>query len=190
MNAAQLVKRVVLDAQDEAARLLAAAEEQAASIVATAEKRAEHALLDAERRGLEQGVAQAAARALHIAKDAARVDTHALPRVIEIARMLSERMLGRAIELQPALLGELAFAALKEARAGHAVQFRCHPADVPVIEAAFTSTGLGTTAVDVVADPELGSGDFKLRSAAGVLEASLGGRLDLLCRALLEAPRA
>lgn len=189
-HAASLVKRVTLDAQADAARVLAAAEERARGIVREAEAHAADALRQAERQGLERGLAQAASRALHVAEDAARVDTQALSRVIEISRMLSERVLGRALELDPALLGELALAALKEARVAAAVTFQCHPDDAATIEDAFTRAGISASAVKVVAQPQLSRGDFRLHSAAGVLEASLGSRLDLLCRALLEAPRA
>jgi flagellar biosynthesis/type III secretory pathway protein FliH len=183
---ARIVKSAVLDARLEAERIVAAAEAKAAAIVQDAQEHARGALAQAEATGLQRGLALAASRALHLSEAMARADAQATSRVIELSRALSERMLGQALTLEPALVAELALASLKEVRALHAVHFECHPEQVAVIEQAFARAAIGPNAVRVVADAELAPGDFRLRTKSGVLEANVGTRLELLCRALLE----
>jgi flagellar biosynthesis/type III secretory pathway protein FliH len=183
---ARVVKSAVLDARVEAERIIAAAQSEARRIVHDAELGAQRAFAQAEVTGLQRGLASAASQALHIAQGMAHADAQATPRVIELARALSERLLGRALALEPQLVGELALASLQEVRGLHAVQFECHPEQVVVIEQTFARAQIGPDAARVVANVQLAPGDFRLRTAAGVLDANVGSRLELLCRALLE----
>jgi flagellar biosynthesis/type III secretory pathway protein FliH len=190
LKAARLVKGVVLDAQAEAERCLARAQEQSRRIVADAEARARAQLEDAEKEGLARGLARATAEALQLAQAAARTDAQAVPRAIELARVLTERLLGQALKLDPSLVGDLALGALGEVRAAHAVQFECHPTDITAISEAFARAQIGAHAVTVVPNERLAPCDFRLRMGTGVLDARLGARLDLLCRVLAEGSHA
>jgi flagellar biosynthesis/type III secretory pathway protein FliH len=122
-GAARLIKRVEIEARAQAARVLAETEERCSRLLREAEERASDTLADAERRGFEQGLALAAAKALRLAESSARADARAESRVIDMARVLAEHLLGRSLALEPSMIGHLALAALREVRSVNALQF-------------------------------------------------------------------
>jgi len=184
----RLVPAAVLTAQAEAAQIRARAEHDVAQVRAEAQAvrvAAERAGFEAgKQEGMEQaGALLFAARAqierdLHGAKDAA----------IVLARRMAERIVGRAIELSPALLGEIVAEALHASRARRgAVVVRVHPEDLAVIErerprwAARVAAGVD---VRVVADPAIGRHGCVVETSVGRLDARLDTQLDALEKAL------
>jgi len=155
--------------------------EQARGVVPLAENR-ESAVAEAAALIIE---ARAAADAEYAAaKDAAVI----------LARKMAERIVGRAVELSPAVMGEIVAQALASVRARPgAVVLRVHPEDLPAVDQSRTVWlgKLATTAdVRLVADPKVGRHGCVLDLPGGRMDARLGSQLDALEKALRERTRA
>jgi len=112
------------------------------------------------------------------AKDAALV----------LARKIAERIVGRAVELEPSVMGEIAGQALAASQArGGSVVLRVHPDDLLAVEHArpqWLQRLSATTSVRVVADASVGRNGCVVETPVGRLDARLQTQLDALERAL------
>jgi flagellar biosynthesis/type III secretory pathway protein FliH len=174
LEAAERARAVVARAEAEASVLLEAARREAASVKtnAVAEARAELA-------------ATFAARELAFAER----EQHALERhfddMIEVARLLAERLLGEALRLEPERVTALARQALTEARGAARVAIVAHPDDAPLLERALHDGKLDGVA-NVVADATRTRGSLRLETNVGILDAELAPQLDRLAATLRE----
>lgn len=112
------------------------------------------------------------------AKDAALV----------LARKMAEKIVGRAVELDPSVMGEIAGQALAACRArGGTVVLRVHPDDLAAVEQTRPnwSRRIASAAdVRVVADASVGRDGCVVETPVGRLDARLQTQLDALERAL------
>jgi len=167
---------------------------RAAAIVANAEARAKSVLEDAvdratrEARATEQAKVAALYLTLHAAEE--KRTERDLDRAVELASLLAERMLGSAIEGDPALVATLARQALAEARGARRARIEAHPTDVPALSAQLATLGLPEGAVEIVASDALGRGSLVLHTDLGTLDARLTPQLDRLAAALRDALRS
>jgi flagellar biosynthesis/type III secretory pathway protein FliH len=120
----------------------------------------------------------AAASERAAAKDAALV----------LARKMAEKIVGRAVDLEPAIMGEIAGQALAacRARAGSVV-LRVHPEDLAAIEqtrAQWLKRIADDTDVRLLADDSVGRYGCVVETPVGRLDARLQTQLDALDRAL------
>jgi flagellar biosynthesis/type III secretory pathway protein FliH len=181
----RVVPGAVLSAREQAARLLAHAEASRAAVQA-----------DAERRGFEAGYAAGREAALAEVTEtmaAARADAEVVrARVADpallLARRMAEKIVGRAIALEPAVLGEIAAQALAASRAtsGQLV-LRVHPDDLPALEAErprWRERLAAAVQLRVVTDPAVGRAGCVVETPAGRVDARLGPQLDALERAV------
>jgi type III secretion protein L len=123
--------------------------------------------------------ARAAAEAAHVAaKDAALV----------LACKMAEKIVGRAVELDPTVMGEIVGQALAACRArGGSVVLRVHPDDLAAVEQTrpHWSRRIASAAdVRMVADPSVGRDGCVVETPVGRLDARLQTQLDALERAL------
>jgi flagellar biosynthesis/type III secretory pathway protein FliH len=176
---------------------LAAAAEQGHALVARAEAKAAEILqqASAEASALrEHAAAEARAevaasfamRELTLAARERAVLEASTERLIACARLLAERLLGEALDLDPARVTALARQALTEAHGSRQVTLLAHPADVPLLEAALTRGELKVV-TRVVADPARSRGNLRLQTEAGTLDAELAPQLERLSQKLGEA---
>jgi flagellar biosynthesis/type III secretory pathway protein FliH len=112
------------------------------------------------------------------AKDAALV----------LARKMAEKIIGRAVALDPAVMGEIAGQALAASRVrGGAVVLRVHPDDIAAVERTrpewLARVAAGAN-VRVVADASVGRHGCVVETPVGRLDARLETQLDALERAL------
>ena len=115
---------------------------------------------------------------LAAAKDAALV----------LARKMAEKIVGRAVELDPSIMGEIAGQALaaSHVRVG-AVVLRVHPDDLAAVEhtrAQWLQRIASTAIVRVVADASVGRDGCVVETPVGRLDARLQTQLDALERAV------
>jgi flagellar biosynthesis/type III secretory pathway protein FliH len=112
------------------------------------------------------------------AKDAALV----------LARKMAERIVGRAVALDPSILGEIAGQALAASRArGGSVVLRVHPDDLAAVEQTRPNWSQRVAAaadVSLVADESVGRNGCVVETPVGRLDARLQTQLDALERAL------
>lgn len=181
------VPKAVVDASERAREVLADAETRANMLLEAAARNAGDVRLRAEAEGRAEGVAQIAETALRLARYEAAADERTLDRSIELAKILAERMIGRALELDPGLATSLARQALAEARGARRLRIFAHPADAASIERERGTLGLPEEAVVVLSDPERKRGDLRLETEIGVLDAALAPGLERLAKKLREA---
>jgi len=178
----RVIPGMVLDARAEAEALRAAARSEAA------------ALRDAARReGLAAGRAEAAvevASTLIAARaEAERLIGGARPAVLAIAAKMAERIVGRAVALDPTVMAEIAAQALDACRGrGGAIRLRVHPEDLAALEgsraaleARLPEGGRLELAADdmvpragCVVETEVGRVDARIETQLAALERALG----------------
>jgi flagellar biosynthesis/type III secretory pathway protein FliH len=184
----RVVPAGVFTAEEEAAQIRARAEADAAAVRVGAQA----ARNEAERAGFEAGKQAGMARVSELllaARVQAEHDLHAAKdAAIVLARRMAERIVGRAVELSPELMGEIVAEALHASRAkAGAVVLRAHPEDLAAIERerprwlARVAAGVD---VRVVADLSICRHGCVVETPVGRLDARLQTQLDALERAL------
>jgi flagellar biosynthesis/type III secretory pathway protein FliH len=176
-----VVPSAVLGARARAAEILAAAEAEAAALRS-----------EARRRGEEEARAEveAAFSSLLVGArlDAERVRAAALPAARTLAARMAEKIVGRAVELDPDLGAAIAARALEAARPrGGTVILRVHPDDVAALEprrGLLLARLAKVEALRIVADPAVGRAGCIVDTPAGRLDARLTTQLAVLERAV------
>jgi flagellar assembly protein FliH/type III secretion protein L len=174
---ARLAAAEVLAAQAEAERILERAKRDAEALVASAADRA-----GAEAR--EHEIARLAAGFLALRRAEEERAARELDRVVELATLLAERLVGEAICLEPARVGELAAAALEEVRGARQVRIDACPDDVSALRDALGAIG---QIADVKPDGALARGSLVVHTDLGHVDARLAPQLARLAEALREA---
>jgi flagellar biosynthesis/type III secretory pathway protein FliH len=184
--AEQRSKRVpaqIVDAAESARQILATAEARAREIVSAAEAAASALAQRAQEEGRAAAVVELAERALHLSRLEAEHDQRGINRLIELARLLAERLLGEALRLEPSQVVALAEHALTEARGARRITIVAHPDDSAELERALAEGRLERV-VHVVASAERSRGSLRLETEIGVLDADLAPQLGRLAEAL------
>jgi flagellar biosynthesis/type III secretory pathway protein FliH len=196
-----VMPREVLTARQQAEKVLAAADadadlrRQAAVVAAEEERQRGYA------RGLEEGRQAAMAELTEILvrarDDAAEVRAQSKDAAIPLARKMAERIVGRALELHPSLIADIANQALAAARPRSGeVTLRVSPQDLPVLERERPKlVSRLTSAVDLrlLADDKVPPGGCIIETPVARLDARLDAQLEALERALgkrVSAPRS
>ncbi len=185
LDAGRAGRRVTREELDARAR--------AAAILADAESRAKSLLVDAVERATEEArqAEHAKVAALYLTLRAAeekRVDRD-LDRAVELAALLAERMLGIALDKDPALVAMIARQALAEARGARRARIEAHPTDAGVLEGQLESLGLPPGTVEIVTSDALSRGSLVLHTDLGTLDARITPQLERLAAALRDALR-
>jgi flagellar assembly protein FliH/type III secretion protein L len=184
---ASIVPSAVVDAHERARAITQEAEARARQIVSSAEAECERLKAEARRTGRELALAELSAQALALARAEAALDERALARSTELSRLLAERLLGEALQLEPTRVVSLARAALAEARGARSVTIVAHPDDLPALERALHEGELERV-TRLVPNAERDRGSLRLETEIGVLDAELSVQLDRLVAALRSAP--
>jgi flagellar assembly protein FliH len=189
-----VISKEVLSAREQAARVLAAANEEAdflnARAIEASEEERKRGFAEGLAAGREEAIAQLTEVLVKARQEAEELRLAARDGAISLARRMAERIVGRALELHPSLITDIANQALiaSRARSGPVV-LRVHPDDLKVLEV--ERPRLGTrlpSAVDLklVADDKVARGGCVIETSIARLDAQLGKQLDALERALGE----
>jgi flagellar biosynthesis/type III secretory pathway protein FliH len=169
----------VVSAAEQARAIVAHAESQAAELLARARREVADLRLKVEVEARAEGVARVAAQAIALSlRDEQSLEQN-LDRIVDVARILAERLLGEALSLEPRRVVAIARRALAEARGARRVTIVAHPDDAMLIEQALLSVQ-AAGAAQVLADPERARGSLRLDTDIGVLDADLAPQLDRL----------
>ena len=185
----RVVERESVAAHERAAKIIVAAERRARAILEHAERGAADARLRAEEIGRAEGLARVAAFSARQRKSEADADERALSRTVDLARLLAERLLGRALAMEPALVLELAREVLAEVRSARRVRLFAHPGDVEALRASTRAFDPDGRVQQVIADPSLSRGDLRVETELGVVDARLPVEFERLSKRLREALR-
>jgi flagellar biosynthesis/type III secretory pathway protein FliH len=160
------------------------AQAQAEAILQQANSERDRIVAQARQQGLQEASATVAAAWLALRHRQEQADRDAQERVIAMARILAERLLGEALRLEPATVVALARQALQSLRRARQVVIEAHPDDVPVLQDHLASLQLNAEVARVVPDASRARGCLRVVSDLGVLEADLAPQLDRLVEAL------
>jgi type III secretion protein L len=169
------IPAAIVDARLEAERIVEVARTRAA---------AESAQIRSEARQAEIARLAASFVALRVREEEGVL--RARDRVIELAVVLAERLVGEALRIEPERIGELARAAIAEARGASRVRIDAHPSDVAALEVILADAGVSA---EVGSDESLGRGSLVVHTDLGRVDARLEPQLSRLASALKEALR-
>ena len=169
-------ERIVGEAHDRADALLAEARTRAARVVAT-ETQAARQEADAKLAANWLALRQAETSALARQGD----------RVIPLAVALAERLLGGALELEPARIVDLARVVINEARGARRAVVDAHPLDAEELRQRLTTNGLELQSIEIRTDSALARGELRLYTDVGTIDARLAPRFERLAAALRDA---
>jgi flagellar biosynthesis/type III secretory pathway protein FliH len=124
------------------------------------------------------------------AADDVDADERALDRIVDLSRLLAERLLGKSLELEPAHIAALARGVLSEARSARRLRIFVHPSHVALLETATEEFDPEGRVHCVSGDPELRPGDIRLETELGTVDARLETELDSLARHLRDVLRS
>ena len=178
------VRREVIDGAAEAARLLDVAREQAREIVEGARAEAAEQLARAVQRAREQAQAQASAALTAVRVREARADEAASERIIQIARLLAERVLHAQLRMAPEMLAAMAREAVAQFWQPQSVTVRACSVDVEVLRAHADELGVPPSALQFVSDDACSPGSIKVVTEQGALDTDVSMQLDRLVEAL------
>jgi flagellar biosynthesis/type III secretory pathway protein FliH len=193
-NPGRIVPAAVLGAREEAAAILDAARARAAALIGEAETLREQA----RRQGYDEGRARAATEltetlasaALERQQARARVEPALMPLAARLAARMAQKIVGRAVELAPLVLEEIAARALAASRArGGAIRLYLHPDDRAVIDrdpvrARLLARLVAGAALDIRSDERVGRHGCVVETATVRIDARLEPQLAALQRAL------
>ena len=173
------IPREVVDAREEAARIVEDAKKKADEILATVRE-------EAAREAREAETARLAAAFLALEREAERRAERDLDRTVELATILAERIVGEGLRVDPARIADMAANALAEARGARRVRIDACPEDVDALRHALAAVG---HEAEVNADRELARGSLVVHTELGSIDARLRPQLARLAAALREAMR-
>lgn len=168
-------------------RMALAAEERARAILSDAERRAEEAVERGKAEGRTEGLAEFATQSLRLLEREARADEASLDRMVELSRLLAERLLGHALSVSPGEIVSLARQALDEARGARRIRIHANPTDAEVLARVTAELDPDGRVHTVVPDPALLRGDLRFETDIGTVDARLGPGLTQLSARLREA---
>jgi flagellar biosynthesis/type III secretory pathway protein FliH len=159
-------------------RPLVEAKVQAAAVLAEAQRAANELRLQAAAAGRAAAVAELAAQYVVLRERQARVSDSQLRPSIELAKLLAERLIAEAIELDATLVGRLARQSLQQLRERSALVVRAHPEDHEQIQQQLVALKLQS--VSLLADTTLKRGELCIDSDLGQLELRIDAGLQRL----------
>jgi flagellar biosynthesis/type III secretory pathway protein FliH len=183
------IAREEIEARAAAERIVEDARSRAETFALQARDDAMSAAAQAVRDAREQAEATAAAQWLCLRQgEGDRLERDA-ERIIAVAVVLAERLLGAALDLDPARIAHLARAAIAEARGARRITIEAHPLDADGLRRHLQTTQLDAQSVEVRDNDALARGDLQLQTDVGTIDAKLAPRLDRLAAALRDAVR-
>ncbi|MEY4544040.1 MAG: hypothetical protein RL685_235 [Pseudomonadota bacterium] len=177
---AQLVPKLVADAQARARELIHKAHEDAQQILVQARAAADDLILQQQARARADALSLVVGEALELRKRQEELGKSVLDRSIGFAQLLAERLLGAELELSPERVRLLARQALKEAAGARQAVIVAHPRDAAELRAGLFGLGEMLDSIGIEEDGRLSRGQLRVETELGVIEADLKGQLERL----------
>jgi len=185
--AARRVAREELDARLAAERVMAEARAAAEALVAGARAQAANAVETATREAREEASSELTARWLALRQKEESTRGRDRERVIALAVVLAERLLGASLTLDPSHIAALARAVFDETRGARRALVEAHPLDADELRRLLASGALDLGSVEVRSDETLARGELRLHTDVGTIDARLAPRFGRLAAALRDA---
>jgi flagellar biosynthesis/type III secretory pathway protein FliH len=110
-------------------------------------------------------------------------------RVVALAVLLAERLVGATLEVTPSRIAALATSVLAEARGARSAVIEASPQDADELRRQLATAGLAPASFEVKVDETLARGALRLHTDLGVIDAQLAPRLERLAAAVRDALR-
>jgi len=110
--------------------------------------------------------------------------------VVPIAVALAERLLGAALEADPARIAPLARVVIAEAQGTRRAVIDAHPADAATLAGLLTAEAIDLESLAIHPDEALARGELRLHTEMGTIDARYHPRIEQLASALRDALRA
>ena len=182
-----VLKHQILNAEETARKILREANEKAENHVADALTEAEAIRTEAYESGREEAVRELLENIL-AAKEQRTQALNTVERdVLQLSVKIAEKIIGREIETDETVRGEIVMTALRQARQQELMIVRVNAADLPLVEKMRERIDAFGRAryLDFVADQTIKSGGCLIESASGTIDARLETQLRVLEKALL-----
>jgi len=190
-RATRIVPGARYEALADAAQVRAAAEAEAQALLAAARTAADRARAEAMAEGKERGLAAVTELLVAARAETLRSRRAATVELRGLAIKIAEKILGRALALDPATVVDLTAEALRHAGEPKAVRVRCHPDDLGLLESGrprLLDRARSAGVLRVEADEQIERGGCVIESELGSVDARLSVQLDAIERALRGEP--
>ncbi|HZU85770.1 MAG TPA: FliH/SctL family protein [Polyangiaceae bacterium] len=181
------IARDELEGRLAAERLVEAARREAQEVVARAREQAAELAAGVEREARQAAQAELCVAWMRLRREEGERLERDTDRVVAVAVVLAERLLGAALALDPRRIVDLARVALAEARGARRLRLQAHPLDADLLGSHLAGAGLADSSVEVVADETLARGELRLQTDVGTIDGKLSARLERLAAALRDA---
>lgn len=183
----KILKNQILNAEEAARNILREATEQAEMRVLDALEEAETIRQNAYENGREEA-AQELLENILAAKEQRSQALNSIERdVLKLSVKIAEKIIGREIEADETVRGEIVMTALRQARQQEMMTVRVNAADLPLVEKMRERIDAFGRAryLDFVADQTIKEGGCLIESASGTIDARLETQLRVFEKALL-----
>jgi type III secretion protein L len=183
----RLLKNQVLKAEEQARKITLAANQQSDNLVAVAVAEAVEIRRSAYATGREEAVLELLENVL-AAKEKRASALHEIEQdVLKLSLKVAEKIIGREIEKDETIRGEIILTALRQARQQEMMTVRVNAADLPLVEKMREKIDAFGRAryLDFVADQAVKEGGCLIESASGTIDARLETQLRVFEKALL-----
>ncbi len=185
----KVVAAEITDAAVRAQQMLAEAEAQIAEKLSQFEAAQEATRSSMLQQAREEAECQLAAKFIEVSTLRQREVEKSRENVIQLARLLAERILRHELSAHPTSLIRLAEQCIAETSGSSSVLIRANPEDIRVIREPLEALTNGRVSLELLPDPELVRGDLHVESDIGTLDARLGTQLANLAEVLRDSLR-
>jgi len=182
-----ITKRQVVEAREEARRLLAEAETAAVALRESAEVEARERSETAYREGYEAALLEWNDLLFEARERRDRAIDGIQKDVLRLSVKIAEKIIGRELKRDPKTIASLVATALRHVRRNELITIRVSPADAVALESYGDELDPAGRArfLEIVPDPRVVSGGCVIESESGAVDAQLETQLRVLERALL-----
>lgn len=181
---ARVEPRERVEAALEAQAIRARAQSQAEQLLQQAQMQRDAVFERALQEAQQSAAAELAGAWIKLRQREAQADEAALDRSIALARLLAERLLGQALELEPSTVVALAREAMTQLWRADRIRVLAHPEDARILREHLDKLGHPSQLVQVLDDASLDRGNLRMESNLGTLDATVGEQLDRLAKVL------
>lgn len=183
----KIIKNQIINAREEAARIVAEAEEFARETHEKAVAEAEEMRERAFREGTETALTDFEENLFAVREVRDRVWRETEQDLLRLAVRLAEKIVGREIEKDSRTVVNIVATALQNARQQEKLTVRVNPTNLALVEKEIENFASGgrTRFLDFIADPRVSVGGCLIESEVGTIDAQLETQFRILERVLL-----
>jgi type III secretion protein L len=182
-----LVKRSLLDAVYEAQRIIAEAEANAYNITWDAKVSVDEERISAYKEGYENGLLKLNQYLIESGEDRNKILSGVEPELLKLSMKMAEKIIGREVKCNDALLIELVSNLLQDIRNRDKIIIRINTSDMDAIQEECTDLKEKLNRkkfIEITTGPDIETGTCIIQSESGMIATKLNVQLHILERAL------